>query len=135
MCYLNIENVYFKCPKGNKRGRELLVAVMSPVILVQISLSNQKHLLSRTMCRELFIIFGISEMVMIFTILQALGISNKNTTEDINSINIRLRREYPMSLEKEDCSHMIVLLEFILFALILVWLVLVIYLIRYINRN
>ena len=109
--------------------------LVSQVILVQISLSNQKHLLSRTMCRELFIIFGISEMVMIFTILQALGISNKNTTEDINSINIRLRRDVPMSLEKEDCSHMIVLLEFILFALILVWLVLVIYLIRYINRN
>ena len=108
--------------------------LVSQVILVQISLSNQKHLLSRTMCRELFIIFGISEMVMIFTILQALGISNKNTTEDINSINIRLRREYPMSLEKEDCSHMIVLLEFILFALILVWLVLVIYLIRYFIR-
>ena len=67
--------------------------LVSQVILVQISLSNQKHLLSRTMCRELFIIFGISEMVMIFTILQALGISNKNTTEDINSINIDETRQ------------------------------------------
>ena len=109
--------------------------LVSQVILVQISLSNQKHLLSRTMCRELFIIFGISEMVMIFTILQALGISNKNTTEDINSINIRLRREYPMSLEKEDCSHMIVLLEFILFALIFVWLLVVIYILAYLIKS
>ena len=135
MCYLNIENVYFKCPKGNKRGRELLVAVMSPVILVQISLSNPKDLLSRTMCRQLFILFGMSELVVIFSILQALGISNKNTTEDINSINIRLRRDVPMSLEEEDFSQLILLFEFILFALILVWLVLIIYLIRYINRN
>ena len=83
----------------------------------------------------MFILLDILQIVIIYSILQARGISNKNTTEDINSINIRLRREYPMSLEKEDCSHMIVLLEFILFALILVWLVLVIYLIRYINRN
>ena len=109
--------------------------LVSQVILVQISLSNQKHLLSRTMCRELFIIFGISEMVMIFTILQALGISNKNTTEDINSINIRLRQDVPSSLEEEDFSQLILLFEFILFALILVCLVLVIYLTHYINRS
>ena len=105
---------------------------MAPVILVQISLSNPKHLLSRIMCRELFLLFGMSEMVIIFSILQALGISNKNTTEDINSINIPLRRDVPMSLEEEDFSQLILLFEFILFALILV---LIIYLIRYLNRN
>ena len=109
--------------------------LVSQVILVQISLSNPKHLLSRTMCHQLFILFGFSELVVIFSILQALGISNKNRTEDINSINIRLRRDVPMSLEEEDFSQLILLFEFILFALILVWLVLVIYLIRYINRN
>ena len=109
--------------------------LVSQVILVQISLSNQKHLLSRTMCRELFIIFGISEMVMIFTILQALGISNKNTTEDINSINIRLRREYPMSLEKEDCSLLILILKLILFALTFLWLLVVIYILAYLIKR
>ena len=84
------------------------------------------------MCRQLFILLGMSELVVIFSFLQALGISNKNTTEDIN---IRLRRDVPSSLEKEDFSQLILLFEFILFALILVWLVLVIYLIRYLNRN
>ena len=115
---------------------ELLVAVRSPVILVQISIPNPKHLLSRTMCRQLLILFGMSEMVIIFSFLQALGISNKNTTEDINSINIRLRRDVLMSLEEEDCSQLILLLEFILFVLILFWLILIIFLLlRYINRN
>ena len=89
------------------------------------------------MCRELFLLFGMSEMVIIFSILQALGISNKNRTEDINSTNIRLRRNVPMSLEEEeDCSQLILLLEFILFTLILVWLMLIIFLLlRYIDRN
>ena len=81
------------------------------------------------MCRQLLIALGMSELVVIFSFLQALGISNKNTTEDIN---IRLKRDVPSSLEKEDFSQLILLFEFILFALILV---LIIYLIRYLNGN
>ena len=88
------------------------------------------------MRREIFVLFGMTEMVIIFTILQGFEISNKNRTEDINAIKIRLRRDVPMSLEEEDCSQLIVLLELILFALILVWLMLIIFLLlRYINRN
>ena len=87
------------------------------------------------MCCEIFVLFGMTEMVVIFTILQAFGISKKNRTEDINAIKICLRRDVPMSLEEEDCSQLILLLQFILFALILVWLVLIISLICYINRN
>ena len=54
-------------------------------------------------------------MVMIFVILQALG---HWTQKDINSIKIHLRRDVPMSLEEEDCSQLIFLLDLILFALI-----------------
>ena len=73
----------------------------------------------------MFIFYGICEMVIIFSILQALDISNKNTTEDINYV----------SLEEEDCSIIILILEFILFALFFVWLLVVIYILVYLIKR
>ena len=73
----------------------------------------------------MFIFYGICEMVIIFSILQALGISNKNTTEDINYV----------SFEEEDCSLIILLLELILFALFFVWLLVVIYILAYLIKR
>ena len=101
-------------------GRELLVAV-SPFILVQISLSNPKQISSRTM----FILLDILQIVIIYSILQAHGISNKNTTEDINLV----------SLEKEDCSLLILILKLILFALTFLWLLVVIYILAYLIKR
>ena len=121
MSYLNIENVYFKLPKGNKRG-EGTASCSSVTIYLSPNFPLQgKHLLSRTM----FIFYGICEMVIIFSILQALGISNKNTTEDINYV----------SFEEEDCSLIILLLELILFALFFVWLLVVIYILAYLIKR
>ena len=73
----------------------------------------------------MFILLDILQIVIIYSILQARGISNKNTTEDINLV----------SLEKEDCSLLILLLQFILFALIFVWLLVVIYILAYLIKS
>ena len=81
------------------------------LIIDEISHSYPIHLL--IICREIFVLFGMTEMVVIFTIFQALGISTNNRTEDIDTIKFRLRRD--VSLAEEDCSQLILLLEFIMF--------------------
>ena len=73
----------------------------------------------------MFILLDILQIVIIYSILQARGISNKNTTEDINLV----------SLEKEDCSLLILILQLILFALTFLWLLVVIYILAYLIKR
>ena len=73
----------------------------------------------------MFILLDILQIVIIYSILQARGISNKNTTEDINLV----------SLEKEDCSLLILILQLILFALTFLWLQVVIYILAYLIKR
>ena len=86
------------------------------------------------MCRDLMLYLGMTDMVVILSIIQALGISTNNRTEDNATIKFRLRRD--LSLGEEDCSQLIFLLEFILFILITFWLLLmIVFFFRYITRN
>ena len=73
----------------------------------------------------MFILLDILQIVIIYSILQARGISNKKTTEDINLV----------SLEKEDCSLLILILKLILFALTFLWLLVVIYILAYLIKR
>lgn len=73
----------------------------------------------------MFILLDILQIVIIYSILQARGISNKKTTEDINLV----------SLEKEDCSLLILILQLILFALTFLWLLVVIYILAYLIKR
>ena len=73
----------------------------------------------------MFILLDILQIVIIYSILQARGISNKKTTEDINLV----------SLEKEDCSLLILIIQLILFALTFLWLLVVIYILAYLIKR